>query len=536
MRLLGPGSVASADALLEVQCIEATGAVLWNAVRGHLLAARDESGARVLYDAWVEAARARDALIPQNPKQRGMRVLESAWTDAEIDGRSAASAVRRYKAADSSDERLEHAVVVRRGRYVLEVRLIDDPGGAQAVLRLARRVLACVVDAPERSDPDASEWDARWRFASDPSSAVERVRRLLVDFDPDVRQAALSNLLRRGALTADERARGRRDADPLVRLTALTWCPSNAKAKPNEDDLLVAVRDEDPWVAAGGFLAARAHYMDLTSDVIARALRRPEITVRRAASGMVKDWGRSGDDDTATLALVRIALADEDAGVRRYGAAPLLHIATDTAGLAETFVQILTGADEDLCRQAVMQLCSRSDSVPGTAAAVIPLLEHEELRDFAIDALGKLGAEALPAAPSLRRIADESERAGDASLRLHAIAAVCRITGDRSELVGVLRSVLATGADKDARTAVDVLYDQRDVAAEFVPEMARRLESRDRHVVLTILEVLQRLGHDAAPARSAVEGLCQSDDPVISKVARQTSSAIGKGVGASSGK
>jgi len=512
---------AAEDALLEVQRIETKGAALWNSVRGHLVAARDAAGARSLYDAWIEAARARDVLVPSDPKLEGKRVLRSAWSDGDVDGRPAAFASRMYAGAGVSDYFAEDAVVVRSGRYVLELRLIDDPGADRAVGRLARRLLALIAPATENAVADS--WDARWRVAADPRSATERIRPLLADADADVRHAALSNLLRRGATIADERARLRKDPDPLVRLAALTWSPPDKDAP--QEDLLAATRDADPWVAAGGFFATRARFDDLPDEAIEAGLRRPEGAVRRQAAGVLANHDARSADAAKTLALVRLAIADDDPCVRMRGVGPLLHLPSGTAGLAETFAALLAGADEHLRTSASIDLSIR-EAVPGLATALILVLDDPDLRDNAVVAVAKLGKDAAAAAPSLRRIADPTHGSKDAAIRLRALAALGAVTDDRSEIVAEMRRLFASGTEADAAIAAAALEMIGDAEIELVPELTAALRLRHRGVALQVLDALVRIGAPAACALPTIDGLIARDDPVVARAARSAAVAL----------
>ncbi len=521
--LLGPASAEARDAaagtLLEAQRFEATDDLLRHAVRGHVLAARDEAGARALHDAWIEAARVRDRLVPADPGLRRGRVLESAWTEEAVDGEPVLCAERRYR---SMEPLLEHALVLRHGRTVLEVRLVEDPGGLPAVLRLARCLRAALADPADPGDPGAVAWESRWRHALRSDVGVGSLRRLLADPDADVRVAALVNLLRRRALPAGDRDRARGDADPLVRLTALVWSPP--KVDPEEGGLRASLADPHPWVAAGGWCAAQARFAGslVPGDAVAAALRRPEPLVRRAASRLLDDLGHLGDGDL--LALMRTGLADTDPGVRAHAAAPLLHIAAETPGLGEVFSRLLGGEDEDLRDDAIVQLGIR-DGVPGTAVALLPFLEREEDAERAMQALGRLGAEARDAVPLLRVIADDAAGAGETSRRLRALVALAGITGDRAEAVDAVRGLLCTGTGEEARVAVEVLEDL-DAVAEFVPDLAKRLGTADRLLALVILNTLGRANGASGPALAAVESLASGPDPLLAARARAAAEGI----------
>lgn len=523
-----PGAVqAAAGALLEVQRIQARG----NDVRGHLLAARDESGAEAVRNAWVEAARARDALVPEDPKQRFGRVLESAWSEGEIDGLPVLFAERRYSRFLS---RLENAAVLRCGRFVLELRLVDDPGGQRALRRIIRGLLACLGEGPEEGDPRAAAREERWRFAIRPASPAPEVRGLLVDPDPDVRLAAFRNLRRRGELSDGERERGRADPDPLLRLAALTGAAPGEE--PPEADLLAALEDADPWVAAGGWCAARSPVINgsIPTEAFARALDRPDAEVRRAASRLLDPLVQSVVEPEAILALVRRALADRDAGVRDGGAQALLFMPGGAPGLGEVFSGMLSGGDEELARAALIQLSIR-EGVPGVAGALVPYLEREEHAGNAIEALGRQGAEALPAVPALRRVEEEAARAGDTGKRLAALVAVARITGGRMEALSVLEGILRTGTDQEARHAVTAAG-ELDVVADLVPELAARLPSKDRGLVMDLLGTLEHAAFRAEEALPAILPLCGSGDPVLAAAARRARDRIEKDVEERSGR
>jgi hypothetical protein len=521
VRLLHPAGIATEqaafDALVEVQHVDAR---VWpRRLLGHLLAARDEAGARRLYNAWIEAARARDAFVPEDRGLRRGRVLESAWSDVRIDGAPAQIATRRYRGIDLLDEA---AVVVQHGRYALELRLVRDPGGTRAVQRLARSFLACVLE--DRGDANSAAWDARWRSANDARLHVAHVHDLLGDTDADVRHAALSMLLRRNALSSQGRERTRRDEDPLVRLTGLTGHAPGYD--PDVDGLVRAADDADPWVAAGAFAAARASCRScLDDELVARALRRPEAEVRRAASDYFGFLYNSSNDADETLAIVCTALADEDAAVRERGAAPLLHIASDTPGLAETFTELLTGADEDLRRDVLGKLTIR-EPVPGTADALATLLPVDDCNEDAAAALAKLGPAAQPAVPALRKMAADAERAGDTSRRLRALGALARISGDRSEVVEDLRGLLATGSPTDALLAANTIEDIGPADRELVLSLAASLVSDDRRLVARVLKILEKLGHSAEPALPAIDRLYERADPAIRERAKQAREAI----------
>jgi len=171
---------------------------------------------------------------------------------------------------------------------------------------------------------------------------------------------------------------------------------------------------------------------------------------------------------------------------------------TNTTGLSATFVELLTGPDENLRNHAVIDLSIR-EGVPGTAAALMPLLANKEYARHAVEALGKLGVEALPAASTIRRFADEAERAGATWRRLQALVALAGITGERAEVLGVVRRFLATGTDKEARLAAGVLKDL-GAAADLVPEWRSGWGRETAPSWLTILGVLEDLGAAAEPA------------------------------------
>jgi HEAT repeat protein len=406
---------------------------------------------------------------------------------------------------------------------VLELRLVDDPGGAQAALRLARCLLACLGDGADRGDPGAAAWEERWRFAVRPESGPEGLRRLLGDPDPDVRLAAFRHLQRRSALTGEERERARGDPDPPLRLAALAGGARGEK--PPVEDLLAAARDPDPWVAAGGWNAVKDHFAGsgIPFEEIAAALRRPEAPVRFAASGVL---GTFDPGDADLLPLLRIALADGDPGVRSQGAVPLLHLPRATPGLGAVFAGLLTGPDEDLRRDALIQLSIR-DGVAGTAEALLPFLDVEEDADLAVEALGKQGAEARAAIPRLRRMAEEAGGTEGTRRRLGALAALAGIEGRKSEVLSHIRRLLATGTEEEAQVALHFL-DDLGASADMVPELTARLRSGSALHRIAVLAALERAGIAAEPALGEIETLCGSEDPVLRARARKAGEAIRK--------
>ncbi len=100
------------------------------------------------------------------------------------------------------------------------------------------------------------------------------------------------------------------------------------------------------------------------------------------------------------------------------------------------------------------------------------------------------------------------------------------ITGDRSEVLAVVRHLLDEGTDAEANLAVSALGKLGDAAVALVPRLAVRLASGERNLRLCILPVLEGLGAAAEPALPAIEALLESDDPILSKLASKASAAI----------
>lgn len=522
---IAPDAVRAAEnSLLEVQRFEAMGWVGHSAMRSHLLAARDKSAAAALAKSWIAAARARDAFVSPNLEWRTGRVRESHWVTSSIDGAPVTVARRRYF-THTTGHVWEDAVVAQRGPFVVEVRLANDAGGAQAAVRLTRRMLAN-VQRDAQSDPRAPSWEARWRSASAPGSPTDRIRPLLDDKDADVRHAALLTLLRRRALRQDEVTRLRRDQDPLVRATAFVGRgPGDA---PDPDAVMSAIEDPDPWVAASGWEAALLSKAEMPADsVLAKALLRPEPEVRRAASLCLSVWPRGTPAER--VALVRRALADEDPAVRARAASALFHAPAGTPGLGEAISHALGSEDEDLRAGALRLLGVRiavGEPVAGTTAALVALLDDPNSQKAAIEALGGLGAEGRGAIERLRRIAQQAEREGVLERRLDATAAIAAISADPSELARVLGQVLSSGSERDARSAVPYVARLRRDAVELLPAIETRLRSKDRELVIELLRVIARLGSDGAKALKSVEPLASSADPAVREAATRTVTAL----------
>jgi HEAT repeat protein len=513
-----PDARASAfDVLGEMQRFSARGSSDQHALRGHLVAAADEAGARTLADAWTEAARARDAYVAPHPRRRSAGVLDATWSDAEIDGTPVRVAVRSYGFSHVVDER---SVVVQRGRHVVELRLVDDPGAGAAALRMARGLLA--LAAEERPARDAKTWQARWRFAWDAGTFAPDLSALLDDTDPDVRHAALTNLLRRGALRDDERERARRDADPLVRLSALL--PTAPEEKLRRPDVAAALTDDDPWVVAAACCAATAYGEEaaVSLDEVRRLLRHPDVVVRRAADRLAGIHVVTEPPDVA-LGLIATAFADEDVAIRARAAGRFSRVPGTTPGLAALIERALADPSPRVRQSALLDLTLRDDAVPGTAVLLVPLLEDPDDADRVAEALAKLGAEALPAVPALRRVAATND---DASLRLTALTSAAAITGDPSELLDLVGELLASDDPAKVRLAAHAAGELGAEAQRHVPALVTQLASQDRLARLACLDALKAIGPSATAALPDVERLATDDDAVVRKAAADAVRAV----------
>lgn len=495
--------------VIEMQILDAKGPGSWHRLGASLFAATDDIAAQRLLEAWIAAARARDAWVPATARLRGVRVRDSAWTSVPLDGAVVAVAER---AVPHFGSRASHecAVALRRGRHVLEVRTSDDPGGAASLLRRTRLLLACLDDV--RPDAVSMDWRARWRFANDAEADAGRLRVLLGDDDPDVRRAALANLIRRGE--AFDAGRALRDPDPWVRVTALT-------ARRDVAELDAATRDPDPWVAAGAFAGADTE--DVPVETIRAGLGHASRAVRVEAAARIGVLRVS--DPAAALSLVRTALATGDPCVTEATVARLGLFPADTPGLGDVYAGLLGSGDEPLRDQALAELAV-SGPVPGTAppiAAVLPRLADPA---NAIDALKKLGDAARDAVPALRQLAEGASGPDAAEVRLAALGAVARITGDADEVLALAVRLLETGTVAEARAAASEIDGLPGDLSPAVGPLARHLAAEDRWLRIAVVDALGHAGTAARDALPAVEAYTTSRDPALARAAARAAAAI----------
>ncbi len=517
LALLEPATPESRErarnALLEAERFSAEGGPMRHQVRGHLLAARDETGAQDLLEACVEAARARDKIVPSHPKMQRGGVVEAQWDEIEIDGHTAHTASRSYWISEMVGEA---AVIVRDGRYVLELRWVENPGGETAAARLARQLLA-FIDASIDGRVDA--WEPRFRAAAATATPTRLLDALVDDRDPDVRVAALRNLAHRQALPEVERHRVCADPDPLVRLTARVQC--FAGEEPEEADLLAALHDADAWVVGAGCLAAAEHFMSwaISADDLAPALRHPERRVRRAASRLLKRWTSGGADPERDVELHHLALADSDVAVRYRATEALFHAPNDLPGIRDAYRTAVLDTDAGVRSNALIALTVRADGIPGLTETLVSLMETggEGDANLAVEALASQGEEARSAVPAIRR---HAAALADGSRRLEVLATIGALTGDSGELFDEAARLLTHGTRNERRDAAGALGRLGRDGAAHVDALVELLQTDDPGLQRAGLHALGEIGWAAASALPAIRALRDDRNRLVRQSAR----------------
>ncbi|MEX0701368.1 MAG: HEAT repeat domain-containing protein [Planctomycetales bacterium] len=243
-----------------------------------------------------------------------------------------------------------------------------------------------------------------------------------------------------------------------------------------------------------------------------------------AAKAVLPDLERLFQSDSVAMvrasALEAIIAIESDE--ERIAARLMSSLSDESADVQATAIDLLAARGPG-ARFAVAQLARLLDSkkevsLPGGAPDVLVPLRHP-IRQFAAEALGRIGEPAAEAVPALKRLmrGDPAPR-----VRIESAEAVARIDPEDNEPIESLSAELdAADAERhfDRNAATGALTRLGPRAAAAVPALGRAIESDDAELRTSTVEALGAVGGHAA---RALLGRALSDaDPYVRGVAAE---------------
>lgn len=212
--------------------------------------------------------------------------------------------------------------------------------------------------------------------------------------------------------------------------------------------------------------------------------------------------------DTIAPVLVE-AILNEDAAIRKDAAESLRALKYDESSGSDKLDSALKGETVEIRYWFAYQARQAKSALQGVEGGL--LVPNVDIRIKAVELLGRLGDEAKPSVPLLRRLRDTCD---DADLRRAAVLALSRLDGEDPipELAKALKD-----PDPVARGRAAQQLARMGKAA--VPALRAALKEDDAGVRASTLGVLGRIGGDARDAVPDLKPLLKHEDPLIRKLA-----------------
>jgi HEAT repeat protein len=323
-----------------------------------------------------------------------------------------------------------------------------------------------------------------------------------------------------------DRIRELADDDPAVRRgAAQALGEMGPQAKDAVQALLSALLDDD------GVVRLRAAWalwrVDRRLDPVLREIGRGMLDGDAEVAGepfrisVRLAWGTTRDLDFSTaepagdtrpgVDALAAALEDESPAVRR-GAAITLSVALDR-NLGAVMALLQVGGVPVTPTEAWAE---RAEALPSLGRALQDA--DPVVQIFAVEALGRIGADAAETAPALRRaLADE-----EAPVRERAAWALCEVTGRAAEAIPVILALLRDHGEIADETTSDVLGKVGPGDREAIPALVAALTQDEGPAGrLWAVRALARIGPAARAAVPALTASLRDGDRDVRRAAAE---------------
>lgn len=245
--------------------------------------------------------------------------------------------------------------------------------------------------------------------------------------------------------------------------------------------------------------------LELPWSTLREQIKRRDAAVRRAVWGLLNVGGGSSVRASEAVALVRVALDDEDASVR-VGAVRYLYNVRGEPEVAALLRKALKDSDKWVRGEGIAVLAAGGVEGSELVPELVRLI-GENPRGTA-EALGHFGQVAEPAVPRIREMLE------DPAGREAAAVALWRITGDCQPLFAVVKDSISRGRID----GVDVLGDVGEAARPMVPEIAGLIDHESRWVRITAVTALGRIGGAEAENALRQRLRVENDQGVVARI------------------
>jgi HEAT repeat protein len=257
------------------------------------------------------------------------------------------------------------------------------------------------------------------------------------DSDPRVRATALGALVSTRAQTAAAASRvqaGLKDSSPIVRAAAAQLVPHlGDQTRALAPALLATLNDPDPAVrlavvdALPSIGAAAEPAIGSLLQLLPQANPQTRARIFSVFAGI-------GPKAKAALPEVRNALRDQDAGIRAAALAAFAKIEEP----AERVPVLLAGLDDaalPVRKTAAAELAALGDKAREATSRLTALLQHDDERDFAFDALRQISPRSVP--DLITMLSDR-----DLAVKQFATQRLARLGPDARDAIPALEAVL----------------------------------------------------------------------------------------------
>jgi HEAT repeat protein len=228
----------------------------------------------------------------------------------------------------------------------------------------------------------------------------------------------------------------------------------------------------------------------------------------------------------AAAPLLREALKDEDADVRKSAALVLVRAGLEIETALPVLMEKWSGKDEEQRRfqwRVVKVLMRRQmPATPAVAAAWCKAWQDgdPEVREILEPGLFALQPESLP------HLLDQLRQAKTPQTKRDLAHLLANFEGQGKQVLPILREELRETQPADQYAAAKALMTLGPDAAEAVPELARLLSSPHPGIRAAAAQALGRAGRAARPAVPALKAMLKEDEPKMRIVAADALSQI----------